>query len=353
MRGLGFFFGNLRLQGSNLLLQGTLFGRLGLLGLTLGLQPRVFDGLLYGRLFGGCAGHKVFFLLDACSLHRCHLTHPGAPRQILQLPLDGRVARNCLHLAIDTGREKTFAAGFETRHGAGMALLALCAPGFGLGQKRLALGKGPLNFGVLATGLRVGEVEPLGPHPLQRECSAHAVGLGSRQLGLHASPHGPGQGVVADHLESGFALRGAAIDHLVVDAPGLTLPTHRDKLFILRRDGHSRVKKRGLHHTLDIGLAGHADAQIAAGLAIEHPGSNGHGLGLSGLQHVLTRPRPRRSEQPQQPSPPHTCSHDSPVYRKKQSTYRIGSKPPNLMAPRLHLNVGAGPQQAGQGLSDR
>ena len=313
---MGFFFGNLRLQGGNFLLQGTLFGCLGLLSLALGLHPRVFDGLQYGRLFGGFTGHTVFFLLEACCLHRCHLTHPGAPRQILQLPLNGRFARNRLHLAVDSGRKETFASGFEARHGAGMVLRALCAPGFGLGQKRIASGKGPLNLGVLATGLRVGEVEPLGPHLLQRESGAHAVGLGRRQLGLHARPHGPGQGVVADHLESSLALGGATIDHLVVDAPCLSLPTDRDKLFILRRDGHSRVKKRGLHHALDIGLAGHTDAHIAAGFAVQHPDSDGHGLGLSGLQHVLTRPRPRRSAQPQQPSPPNTCSHDSPVYRK-------------------------------------
>lgn len=317
---MGFFFGNLRLQGGNLLLQGPLFGRLGLLGLALGLHPRVFDGLQLGRLFGGCAGLTVFFLLDARSPDRGDLTHPGTPRQILQLAPNGGFARNRLHLAVDTGREEPFAAGFEARHGAGVALWILCAPGFGLGQKRITLGKGPLNLGVFSTGLRVGEVEPLWPHPFQLERGAQAVGLGHRQLGLHARPHGPGQGVVADHLEAGLALGRAAIDHLVVDAPSLSLPTHRDELFVLRRDGHSRVKKRGLDHALDIGLAGHADADIAAGFAIEHPGSDRHGLGLTSLQHVLTRPRPRRSAQPQQPSPPHTCSHDSPVYRKNSPT---------------------------------
>lgn len=100
MRRLGFFFGNLRLQGGNLLLQSTLLCRFGLLRLTLGLQASVFDGLQFGGLFSGGAGHTVFFLLDARGPDRRDLTHPGAPRQILQLTLDRGFARNRLHLAV-------------------------------------------------------------------------------------------------------------------------------------------------------------------------------------------------------------------------------------------------------------
>ncbi|PUE44577.1 hypothetical protein B9Z49_18530 [Limnohabitans sp. 2KL-51] len=298
-------------------MQRKLLGRLGLLSFLLGLQLGVFDGLQFGRLFSGLAGHTVFFLLDARGPDRCDLTHPGAPRQILQLHLNGRFARNRLNLAVHAGREKAFTTGFDARHGAGMALRALRAPGFGSSQKSLALDKSPVNSGVLNAGLRIIEVKPLGPHPVQLERGTHAFGLGRRQLRLHAGPHGAGQSVAADHLEAGFALRGAAIDHLVIDATGLALPTHRDRLFIQRCDGHGRVKKRGLHHTLHIGLTGHADAQIAAGLAIDHPRSHWNGLGLSGLQYVLARPCPRRSAQPQQPSPANTCSHRTPVHRKK------------------------------------
>jgi hypothetical protein len=45
LRGQHFFFGNLHLQGRDLVLQRTLLGRLGLLSLLLGLQPGVFDDL--------------------------------------------------------------------------------------------------------------------------------------------------------------------------------------------------------------------------------------------------------------------------------------------------------------------
>jgi hypothetical protein len=92
LRGECFFFGNLHLQGGDLVLQRTLLGGLGLLGLALGLQPGVFDRLQFGGLLGGLAGHAVFFLLDARSPDRCDFTHSGAPGQILQLPLDGGFA---------------------------------------------------------------------------------------------------------------------------------------------------------------------------------------------------------------------------------------------------------------------
>jgi hypothetical protein len=45
LRGQRFFFGNLHLQGSDLVFQRTLLCRLGLLSLLLGLQPGVFDDL--------------------------------------------------------------------------------------------------------------------------------------------------------------------------------------------------------------------------------------------------------------------------------------------------------------------
>lgn len=220
-----------------------------------------------------------------------------------------------------------------------MALRALRAPGFGLSQKRLAPGKSPLNFEVLAGDLRVTEVKPIGPHPLQLKRGVQAFGFGGRQLRLHARPHGPGQRIAANHLETCFAPQWASVDHLVIDTPELALPTHCDRLLVLRRDGNHRVKKRGLHHTLHFGLTGNADAQIAAGFAIEYPSRHRHGLGLSGLQHILARPRPRRSTQPQQHSPPNTSFHRAPIHRKNHSTNRIGSKASNLIGERTPMRV--------------
>ena len=92
MRGLRFFLCNLHLQGRDLVLQRTLLGGLGLLGLALGLQPGVFDSLQFLGLLGSDTGNAVFFLLDARGPDGRDLTHPGAPRQILQLPLDGSFA---------------------------------------------------------------------------------------------------------------------------------------------------------------------------------------------------------------------------------------------------------------------
>ncbi len=166
MRGQRFFLGNLRLQRSDALLQGTLLSGLGLLSLSLSLQSCVFDGLKFGRLFGSQAGDAVFFLLDARGPDRRDLADPGTPGQVLQLFLDGRFARDRLNPTVHTGREEAFTAGFDACHSARMALRALRTPGFGLSQKRLALGKSPVNFGVLTAALRVSEVKPLGPHPL-------------------------------------------------------------------------------------------------------------------------------------------------------------------------------------------
>jgi len=331
LRSQRFFLGYLRLQCGNALLQGTLLSGLGLLSLSFSLHPCIFNGLKFGRLFGSQTGNAVFFLLDARGPDRRDLADPGAPGQVLQLSLDGRFARDRLNPAVHTGREEAFTAGFDTCHSARMTLRALRTPSFGLSQKRLALGKCPLDLEVLASGLRVTEVKPLGPYPLQLKRGAQAFGFGGRQLRLHARPHGPGQRIAANHLEACFAPSWARVDHLVIDAPELALPTHCDRLLILRRDDNRRVKKRGLHHTLHIGLTGNADAKVTARFAIVYPSRHRHGLGLSGLQHILARPRPRRSTQPEQNSPPNTSFHRAPIHRKSHSTNRIGSKASNLI----------------------
>jgi hypothetical protein len=92
LRGQRFFLGNLRLQRSDALLQGTLLSGLGLLSLSLGLHSCVFNGLKFGSLFGSQAGDAVFLLLDARGPDRSDLANPGAPGQVLQLSLDGRFA---------------------------------------------------------------------------------------------------------------------------------------------------------------------------------------------------------------------------------------------------------------------
>ena len=170
-------------------------------------------------------------------------------------------------------------------------------PCFGLRHKCIAAGKSPLDPGVFCTRLGVCEIKPLRAHQIVRQGHAHTLTFGRRHLRQHGRPDRLRRAIVTDHLEPRLALHRAGIDQLVINTPKLSAPIHRDPLSLARVDRHAGVKERCAHHALDRGLPGDGDLQVANLLTIEHPGRNGHGLGLTRQQHVLTRPCPRHGPQ--------------------------------------------------------
>ena len=259
-----------------------------------GLNGRLHFGLFFGQfLILPC----LLLFLSAHS-GACSFTHPGPPRQLVQLAADGLILADGPGFAVFGHAVKALAAGLHTGLDTRKALGVLLAPRFFLRQKGIALAHCPLDFPILGAGLFVVHVKPLVAHPVQLQGGAHALGLGWAHGGKATEPRGTQGHVVIHHLELCSAQCGACVDNVIVDALGLAAPSDGHGLEVLRVDVDAGLKVRGAHFSLKRGLALNGDFKIAQLLGVLHACRHHHCVGSFGQQTVLPSLRQTHEGQP-------------------------------------------------------